>query len=177
MAIITKSELRKYRWKNINDSKGLRDHMHVVDTGKNIFLSHRQIDKKYVGDLKKLLGELDIDLYIDWLDHSTPEHANAETAEKIKNKIKENDKFILLATDSAIGSKWCNWELGFADNIKFDKDKLALFPVKRDHDNWSGSEYTQLYPIIEKEIECYRDIYMIKYPNGDSMELKTWLQK
>lgn len=30
-------------------------------------------------------------------------------------------RFILLATDGAVESKWCNWKLGFADEIKGKK--------------------------------------------------------
>lgn len=37
-------------------------------------------------------------------------------------------------------SKWCNWELGFGDVQKFAYGKIALFPIRDDEKNWSGSE-------------------------------------
>lgn len=44
-----------------------------------------------------------------------PKVTSAETATRIKDRISRCDKFILLATNGAIDSKWCNWELGFGD--------------------------------------------------------------
>lgn len=40
-----------------------------------------------------------------------------------------SDRFILLATDNAIGAPWCNWELGYGDAQKY-KDKIAILPIK-----------------------------------------------
>ena len=196
MAIITKSELRKYRWKSINESIGLRSSpfsgspFSDYSREKKIFLSHKHTDKEYVFYLKKLLAELEINLYVDWLDGSMPEHTNAETAREIKDKIEEMDKFILLATDDAIHSRWCNWELGLAHNTKFDKDKLALFPVRQDGSNWSGSEYMQLYPVIEYQNGSNRNTrnqyikkgYYVFYPEDNQgnrryKNLTEWLQK
>ena len=59
--------------------------------------------------------------YIDSRDLSMPKIISGETAEKIKDRIKKCKRFILLATDGAVESKWCNWELGFADAIKGKK--------------------------------------------------------
>lgn len=44
------------------------------------------------------------------------------------NIIKKCDNFILLTTDDAIESKWCNWELEYGDANKF-RDRIALFPL------------------------------------------------
>lgn len=35
-----------------------------------------------------------------------------------------------MATNGAVESKWCNWELGYGDAQKFDTDNIALFPIK-----------------------------------------------
>lgn len=61
---------------------------------------------------------------------------------------KKYDKFILVATEGAIASKWCNWELGFGDAQKYAYGKIALFPIRDDEKDWSGSEYLELYPVI-----------------------------
>lgn len=44
-----------------------------------------------------------------------PQVTSGETAIRIKDRIDKCDKFILLATDKAVESKWCNWELGYGD--------------------------------------------------------------
>lgn len=77
-----------------------------------------------------------------------PARTCGRTAENIKEKIKKYDKFIFVATEGAIASKWCNWELGFGDAQKFAYGKIALFPIRDDEKDWSGSEYLELYPVI-----------------------------
>lgn len=116
-----------------------------------IFISHKHDD---LNDLKGLLGYLektfDVKVYIDSNDPTMPKLTSATTAENIKNRIKRCDKFILLATNAAVESKWCNWELGFGDANKFPKH-IAIFPLKpKDSSdfNYKGNEYLDLYPHI-----------------------------
>ncbi len=92
----------------------------------------------------------DVKVYIDSKDPSLPTITSGETASRIKKRINDCDKFILLATNGAIESKWCNWELGFGDAKKFEKN-IALFPMKPAKTfDWSykGSEYMSIYPYI-----------------------------
>ncbi|MDC2614059.1 hypothetical protein PO307_15555, partial [Bacteroides ovatus] len=89
-------------------------------------------------------------IYIDWLDEGMPKTTSGYTAQRIKDKIKENDKFILLASEGAINSKWCNWELGLGDAAKYINN-IALLPVEKDNSTFSGAEYLQIYPYIQYE--------------------------
>lgn len=73
--------------------------------------------------------QYDVKVYIDSQDPSMPKITTATTAANLKARIKKCDKFILLATNAAIDSKWCNWELGYGDAQKF-KAHIALFPLK-----------------------------------------------
>lgn len=116
-----------------------------------VFISHKHADLE---DLKGLLGFLernyDVKVYIDSQDPNMPKFTSAETASNIKERIKECDKFILLATHGAIESKWCNWELGYGDARKF-KDHIALFSMKPkgvNDEDYVGSEYMRIYPYI-----------------------------
>ncbi len=112
---------------------------------KNIFLSHKHDEleelKGVIGFLEK---ECNVKVYIDFFDPSIPPETCAETAVRIKKKIGECDKFLLMATENAIASKWCNWELGFGD-CKKTTGKVAIFPIQRKNAYFSGSEYLQLY--------------------------------
>jgi hypothetical protein len=116
-----------------------------------VFISHKHYDLK---DLKGLLGFLEIlynvKVYIDSNDPTMPKVTSAKTAENIKERIKQCDKFILLATNAAVESKWCNWELGYGDANKY-KDHIAIFPLKPKgtiDGKYSGNEYLDLYPHI-----------------------------
>ena len=116
-----------------------------------VFISHKHDD---LADLKGLLGFLEqeygVKVYIDSRDPSMPQITCAETALNIRERIKACDKFILLATNGAIESKWCNWELGYGDAQKFKKH-IALYQMKPQNtsDNtYKGSEYMAIYPHI-----------------------------
>lgn len=116
-----------------------------------VFLSHKHSDLE---ELKDLIGFLEskynVDVYIDSMDKDMPSTTSGATATRIKSVIKKCDKFILLATDDALESKWCNWELGFGDAQKFRED-IAILPIKEkgqyDH-QYKGKEYMSIYPQI-----------------------------
>src|SRR4051812_19597951 len=88
----------------------------------SIFLSHCHTDKDLVGQAVAFFKGFNTSIYIDWMDESMPEKLSGVTAQKIKQKIIQNDKFALLATNDAVISRWCNWELGIGDTYKFSKD-------------------------------------------------------
>lgn len=107
-----------------------------------------------------------------------PERTNGITAQKIKNQIISlNDKFILLATNNALTSRWCNWEVGIADPFKLSNKKMALLPLADNSGNWNGNEYLQIYPRIEKnQLQFGGEGYFVWFPDGTHMNLETWLE-
>jgi hypothetical protein len=149
-----------------NDSRSL-----AVTT---IFLSHSHDDKEEVKKAVVFLRSIGIRVYIDWLDPSMPPFTSAETADKIKKKIKECNKFILLATNNAITSRWCNWELGFGDAQKYI-NRIALFPLSENSGTWNGAEYLKIYPRIE-ESNYTSEYYKVIYPDGKDMSFSEWLK-
>jgi hypothetical protein len=117
----------------------------------SVFLSHSHTDRSIVEQAKVFFQNLGISIYVDWADETMPEKTNGVTAQKIKNQIISiNDKFVLLATNNAIASKWCNWEVGIADPFKLPTKKIALLPLADNSGTWYGNEYLQIYPRIEK---------------------------
>lgn len=156
-----------------------------------IFISHKHDDLE---DLKGLIGFLEhtysVKVYIDSKDVSMPKITSGETATKIKDRITKCNKFILLATNGAIESKWCNWELGYGDAKKY-QNNIALFPVKPKGDsdyNYKGSEYMSIYPHISYYYgdETYSDgnyikrgYYVKTLANGTNYitPLADWLDK
>jgi hypothetical protein len=142
-----------------------------------VFISHKHGEVEYVYRLKSLLKQYGFDGYVDWEDDSLPKETSGETASKLKEKILHSKKFILLATNSAINSKWCNWELGFADPHKYI-DRIALFALKPDSNNYEGEEYLQIYPSIQA-IDNNNNTglnYYISYPNGKTESISDWLK-
>jgi len=122
-------------------------------TKPTVFLSHKHDD---LTDLRGVIGELEnigAKIYIDSMDNKLPDQTCGDTAVRIKEVIKFCDKFILMATEKAIESYWCNWELGIGDTYKF-MENIALLPIKEkgEYDfQYKGNEYLQIYPQIDYE--------------------------
>ena len=111
------------------------------------FLCHSHVDRELAEGLQTRLREQGFDLYIDWQDLTMPATPNAETAAKLRNLIVTCDWFLFLATANSMASRWCPWELGYADGKK-PHDKIAIVPTK-DQQNTHGNEYLQLYRYID----------------------------
>lgn len=154
-SIFEQGSLSAYSQVRLDDSRSpILEHFQYGVRKTTVFISHKHDD---LDDLKGLLGFLEnrygVKVYIDSRDPSMPKTTSAQTALNIRERIKGCDKFILLATNGAIESKWCNWELGYGDAQKFKKH-IALFQMKPENTSdsaYKGSEYMSIYPYIT----CY----------------------
>ena len=113
-----------------------------------VFLSHSHKDRELAEGFQNILGEQGVSVYIDWQDSALPDSPNKKTAERLKQRIKELDLFILLATDNSLSSRWCPWEIGIADSSK-EYDSILIVPIVEDSGEFKGNEYLQLYRRIE----------------------------
>ena len=179
--LISKQLLSKVRDTYINDSvKMLAEAQEKKKRPKysyetSVFLSHKHDEKEIIKQAITLLGKLGVSVYVDWLDSGMPKSTSGLTAKRIKEKIRQNEKFILLATESAINSKWCNWELGYGDAHKYSKN-IAIMPITEKEDSvFSGSEYLQIYPIITSEYYYNLGTYYVEF-EGRKTKLQDWLK-
>lgn len=143
-----------------------------------VFVSHKHDEEELVYRLRDILKRYGFEGYVDWEDDEMPLTTIGETALKLKDRIIKSKKFILIATEAAIESKWCNWETGFADAHKY-VHHLALFPVKGDFGNYKGEEYLQIYPSIQIRRSPRNESawdYYVKYPEGREVPLGDWLR-
>jgi MTH538 TIR-like domain (DUF1863) len=69
-----------------------------------------------------------------------PRETNRETADKIKNRIAELKLFMVLATASALNSRWVPWEIGVADKTK-GENQVLIIPVVDSSGTFDDSEY------------------------------------
>ena len=144
MSFISQRELRQYSirtpiiesFSSIKTAKALGR--------KTVFLSHSHKDQELARGLKNRLKEQEVDVYIDWEDTTMPDSPNIETAKKIKYKIIECNIFMFLVTQHSIVSRWCPWEIGYADGEK-PYETIVVVPTVDDNGNYYGNEYLQLY--------------------------------
>lgn len=142
--------------------------------GTTVFLSHKHDEEEILFKVVMLLNSLGVKVYLDWQDEEMPSSTCGETALKIKNKIIQNKKFIFLATQKAIESKWCNWELGYGDAKKYDQN-IAIMPITDNDGSWAGNEYLQIYPVIKSDYENFKGNYYVEY-NSKKINLIDWLK-
>lgn len=159
----------------------------------DVFLSHKHDDLRDAqGIIGYLIKSYNIHVYIDSQDPILPPATCAKTAQRIKQKIRSCNKFIFLATEGAIESKWCNWELGYGDAYKFNRNNLAILAMKDSSisdDDYNGKEYMEMYPTIvyRDGTTCYKNstekikkgLYIRERNNeGFSIEpFESWLKK
>lgn len=114
---------------------------------RTVFLCHSHFDKQLAEGLQVLLAEQGVEVYIDWKDATMPETPDRETAERIQGRIVSCQWFLFLATANSRASRWCPWELGYADGKK-KLDQIAVVPTS-DSRGSHGNEYMQLYRRID----------------------------
>jgi hypothetical protein len=158
-----------------------------------VFLSHKHSDLDDLQGVMGILEEHGAKIYIDSMDNKMPEQTTGDTAQRIKEVIKFCKKFVLLATDNAIESYWCNWELGLGDTHRYI-EHIAILPMKEKNSydyNYKGNEYLQIYPSIDYEDGTNRykssqqliprGYYVCKPRNKDGVRyitpLKQWLNE
>ena len=151
-------------------------------SGTTVFISHKHDDLE---DLKDFISYLHKDYniipYIDSMDKGMPKNTCAETATRIKSVIGNCQKFILLATNKALYSKWCNWEVGIADKTKLPTNNMAILPMKDNNSSFFlGNEYLEIYPFIEEVIDInnYRKYLAVSIHTSNGLKrisLKDWL--
>jgi hypothetical protein len=113
-----------------------------------VFLCHSHHDADAVQGLMAMFIEEGWRVYVDWQDAAMPEKPTRETAQRIQQKIRELNYFIFLATRNSVASRWCPWEIGFADSAKHT-DSILIIPTTDRTGDWYGNEYLQLYRKID----------------------------
>lgn len=196
--IFTRGHFKTDKIVNLNES--LRETRFFstskYDSKPTVFISHKHSDLEDIEELEgiiEILEDLGAKIYIDSMDNKMPEQTSGETAIRIKEVIKYCNKFILIATEKAIESYWCNWELGIGDTYKYI-DHIAIIPIKEKDERdsqFKGNEYLQIYPRIDFEdgtktyMESQKVIpkgyYLCQPKNKEGVRyitpLKQWLNK
>lgn len=111
------------------------------------FLSHSHQDARLAKSLQGFLQAQGWEIYIDWEDTSMPDSPTRETAEKIQARIRDLDWFLFLGSQNSMKSRWCPWEIGYADGVKPIDNILII--ATTDSTGTHGSEYLQLYRHID----------------------------
>lgn len=147
----------------------------------DVFLSHSSADKDALPVVIGFLEQHGAKVYIDKSDKELPQKASPETGAKLKERIAQCPKFIVLVTANSKGSRWIPWELGIAD----EKKKLANVAILPDVGNqlnvdWPEQEYLGLYPriVLARFDGQAAPVWMVfDHHNNEGTELGKWLKR
>ena len=152
--ILSESYLRNEQKEHINTYKyeTLLENRKYNSMGKyDLFISHSYMDRELVKVLYEKFEEAGYKLYIDWKEKTLQnrENVSAETASQLKIRMNNCMGLSYIATSNIVNSKWCPWELGYADG---KKNKAAILPITKDKVyEYKGLEYLGIYPYIDYE--------------------------
>lgn len=173
MAYLTRSGLETIRtspqWRSAAQADVQRS---PTNAAASVFLSHSHDDRDLVDAVTVYLGGQGVSVYVDWRDPNMPAVTSPTTALALQRRIIGNRRFLLLATDRSMASRWVPWELGYADGVKRHHE-LAVLPVlTRLHD--APTEYVGIDPRVELSATGYPLVYA---PGATmtSVSLAAWL--
>lgn len=172
MAFYTRSELLKVPIYQTAAVRAANYHTKSASVHKYIFLSHSHKDADIVNQAIQILGNEGVKIYVDWKDDTMPSVTSPESAQRIKQKIAGCNKFVLLATNNALASRWVPWELGIADSEN-SMENVVIMPVREPPHTWNGNEYIGIY----QRLEIAESGEPAVFPPGASKGkfLKAWL--
>jgi hypothetical protein len=145
----------------------------------DVFLSHSSADKDALPVAIGFLEQHGAKVYIDKIDKELPQKTSLETGVKLKERISQCPKFIVLVTANSKNSRWIPWELGIAD----EKKTLANVAILPDIGNqlnaiWPEQEYLGLYPriVLGKFQGRSTPVWMVlDHHHNNGTELRQWL--
>jgi hypothetical protein len=153
MAFISKAELQAYGRgfstanASISAKQAAATPKYSWEAKATIFLSHSHKDRDLIAPAVAFLRSHGVMAYVDWMDEGMSEAVSGETAKKLKERIRQQKKFLVLVTENSKDSRWVPWELGFADSAK-GMQHIATFPVKDGEYDFTQNEYMKIYPKI-----------------------------
>lgn len=141
---IPQSELRAY-----GSRAGLQKSASLVNEAiqkrrQTAFLSHSHKDADLAKGVQAFLHAHGWEVYIDWEDTVMPEKPDRRTAKRIQDRIVQLDWFFFLASENSMNSRWCPWEIGYADGKK-PLDSIMILQTRDADGYYYGNEYLQLY--------------------------------
>lgn len=145
---LAKSHVKKASAQILNESRSATNESDTFD----VFLSHSIADADLVLGIKNILEERGMKVYVDWETDSQLNRSkvNPETADLLRQRMKQSASLLYLATESASSSKWMPWELGYFDGLR--GGQVAVMPlVDNETDSFKGQEYLGLYPTVTKD--------------------------
>jgi len=116
----------------------------------DVFLCHSIRDAELVQGAKKILEDLGLKVYVDWIVDPQMDRSSvtAETARTLRDRMQKSRSLLYLFSNNSKRSRWMPWELGYFDGRNGTVGVLPIAPDQGSLD-FSQEEYLGLYPKVE----------------------------
>jgi hypothetical protein len=176
MAILTESEVRNAARRTLDSltksaAAILTEEASTSLQQFDIFLSHSIRDAELVLGAARLLKSTGKTVYVDWIVDPKLDRTkvNTETANVLRERMKQCKAFFYLYTKNATASRWMPWELGHFDGYN---GNVAILPVLlQSESTFKGEEFLGLYPYVD----LTAGIVWIQRGLGDYKRFDEWL--
>lgn len=142
----------------------------------DIFLSHSSRDKELIAGLKLILEDLGFSVYVDWNDDALdPNDVSPETAEILRERMKQCKSLVYAFSENASNSKWMPWELGYFDALK--NSRVAVLPISQTAKyGYKGSEFVGVYYVVQiDQVLNSNEKALWIHKGEDYVNFKFWL--
>jgi len=116
----------------------------------DIFLCHSIRDADIVQGAKKILEDMGLSVYVDWIVDTQMDRSavTAETAATLRTRMDNSKTLLYLFSNGSKRSRWMPWELGYFDGRNGTVGVLPIVPDQGSID-FNQEEYLGLYPKVE----------------------------
>ena len=117
----------------------------------DVFLSHSYKDAEVILGVRKLIENLGLTVYVDWIDDPGLDRGRvtSATAKILRERMRQSSSLVYAHSANAEDSAWMPWELGYFDGFK--PMHIWILPLVAERDSeFTGREYLGLYPSVEK---------------------------
>jgi hypothetical protein len=117
----------------------------------DIFLSHSHDDAELILGVKKLIEDLGLTVYVDWIEDAKLDRTKVtrQTGTLLRARMRSCSSLIYVHSANSSDSVWMPWELGYFDG--FRPHQVWILPLVSTSDSeFAGQEYLGLYPTVDK---------------------------
>ena len=144
----------------------------------DIFLSHSFDDAELIYGVKRMIEDLNLSVYVDWIDDPNLDRSKVTvtSAAVLRKRMKTCSSLVYAHSANASGSVWMPWELGFFDGMK--PHRVWILPLVATYDGeFKDQEYLGLYPAVEKLSDLGGDRTKLGFDNVGSDKHQVLLEK
>jgi hypothetical protein len=117
----------------------------------DVFLSHSYDDGEMILGVKRVIEDLGLTVYVDWLEDAKLDRSKVTvaTAAILRARMRACNSLIYVHSSNSPDSAWMPWELGYFDGFK--PSQVWILPLVSESDaEFKGQEYLGLYPTVDK---------------------------